>query len=105
MVVKSIAEEIGLENITTEHSRLENHYMKYDFIVSRAVASLDDMVSWVWKNILKEGFNDLPNGILYLKGGTIEQLSNKSIKLKYYPLNHFFEESFFESKYLVHLFI
>jgi 16S rRNA (guanine527-N7)-methyltransferase len=68
-VINAIAAETGLNNITTEHVRLEDHYKRYDFVVSRAVASLDEMVQWVWKNVKAVGFNDLPNGILYLKGG------------------------------------
>jgi len=68
-VVKAIAGETGLNNITTEHSRLEDHRGLYDFVVSRAVASLEEMVQWVWKNVKKDGVNDIENGILYLKGG------------------------------------
>jgi len=68
-VVKAIAGETGLNNITTEHRRLEDHRGLYDFVVSRAVASLEEMVQWVWKNVKKDGVNDIENGILYLKGG------------------------------------
>ena len=49
-VVQNIAEGLGLKNITTEHCRLEEHRGLYDFVVSRAVASLDDIVRWVRKN-------------------------------------------------------
>jgi 16S rRNA (guanine527-N7)-methyltransferase len=128
IVVKAIAGEIGLNNITTEHSRLEDHRGKYDFVTSRAVASLDEMVHWVWKNIKKEVANELKNGILYLKGGEIiEELKTlktstnlpilKSLNRKIpqspnppiishsiYPLSDFFSEPFFETKSLVHLF-
>jgi 16S rRNA (guanine527-N7)-methyltransferase len=48
-VVQNIAGELGLKNITTEHSRLEDHRGLYDFVISRAVASLDEMVRWVRK--------------------------------------------------------
>ncbi|MFO7646116.1 MAG: 16S rRNA (guanine(527)-N(7))-methyltransferase RsmG [Desulfosarcina sp.] len=67
-VVRDIADRTGLKNITTEHCRLENHHEQYDFVVSRAVASIENILNWTWKNIRREGFNDLPNGILYLKG-------------------------------------
>jgi 16S rRNA (guanine527-N7)-methyltransferase len=126
-VINAIAAETGLNNITTEHVRLEDHYKKYDFVVSRAVASLDEMVEWVWKNVKAVGFNDLPNGILYLKGGeagmqgggeagkrgTLEPWNSGTIVGKQqklpsdytiYPLSDYFEEPFFLTKYIVHLF-
>jgi 16S rRNA (guanine527-N7)-methyltransferase len=71
-VVKAIAYETGLKNVMTGHSRLEDHPGKYDYVVSRAVASLDQMTRWVWKNVIDGGFNEIPNGMLCLKGGEIE---------------------------------
>jgi 16S rRNA (guanine527-N7)-methyltransferase len=103
-VVKDISMVMGIENITTEHCRLEDHWGKYDFVVSRAVASMEQMLNWVWKNIKKEGFNDIPNGLLYLKGGTIEQLNHRTMSQNLYPLKSYFSEEFFETKALVHLF-
>jgi 16S rRNA (guanine527-N7)-methyltransferase len=103
-VVKEIIKEVGIENITTEHSRLEDHIIKYDFVVSRAVASLEQMVGWIRKNIKKEGFNEMPNGLLYLKGGIIEHLNHRTMSYNLYPLKNYFSEDFFETKALVHLF-
>lgn len=103
-VVREIASAIGLSNITTEHSRLEKHHAVYDFVVSRAVATLEQMIGWTWKNVKKDGFNALPNGILYLKGLTIEQLHHQTIDHMIYPLKNYFSEEFFETKALVHLF-
>ena len=103
-VVRAIADALHLDNVTTEHCRLEEHNRKYDFVVSRAVASLDQMVGWTWKNIRPGGTEALQNGLLYLKGGDIEQLSNRAIQQKVYPLNQYFQEPFFETKFLVHLF-
>jgi 16S rRNA (guanine527-N7)-methyltransferase len=129
IVVQNIAKEIGLSNITTEHSRLENHQGLYDFAVSRALASLGDMVRWVRKNIKRAEINELPNGLLYLRGGDVEpEVQNfaKSLKLpipksfkqqisqspnhpilsKYniYLLSDFFKEEFFLTKKLIHLY-
>lgn len=115
LVVREIAGAAVIDNVTVEHQRLEEHTKTYDFVVSRAVASLDQMVGWVLKNVSKEGFNDLPNGILYLKGLeevkgkhfnnlTIEQLNNRTIRYEVYPLSSFFSEPFFETKAVVHLF-
>jgi 16S rRNA (guanine527-N7)-methyltransferase len=103
-VVREIAKATGLKNVTTEHSRLEDHLERYDFVVSRAVATLEQMLDWTWKNIRKEGFNDLPNGLLYLKGGTIEQLHNPAVRCNTFPIKEIFSGDFFETKNLVHLF-
>jgi len=123
-VVEAIAEETGLKNITTEHCRFEDHTYKYDFVVSRAVSTLDSMVARLWKNIIPGGSNPLPNGILYLKGGDLEEelagveeetrgrgeggtrgrVEEGKIKYTVYPLSEYFKEPFFETKSLVHLF-
>jgi 16S rRNA (guanine527-N7)-methyltransferase len=104
LVVRAIADEIGLRNVTTRHTRLENHHDTYDFVVSRAVASLDLILDWTFKNVKSQGINELDNGILYLRGGSIEPLNNRTIHHKIYPLSDYFREEFFETKYLVHLF-
>jgi 16S rRNA (guanine527-N7)-methyltransferase len=106
-VIKNIIEIADIRNVTTEHCRFEDHAMKYDFIVSRAVASLDLMVKSLWKNIRAGGFNEIKNGLLYLKGGEIsEEFRSMEAWRKYviYPLNAYFQEDFFETKSLVHLF-
>lgn len=73
IVVREIAKAVGLENVTTEHTRLEDHKGYYDFVVSRAVATLQQMAEWTFKNVHRDGFNELPNGILYLKGGDLAE--------------------------------
>jgi len=113
-VVQAIASETGLKNITTEHCRLEDHKGRYDFVVSRAVTTLDEMIRWIWENISKACFNDLPNGILYLKGGDLNEEIMKIIpggeaearKINYniYHLHDYFSEPFFDTKSIVHLF-
>lgn len=103
-VVEEVARETGLQNVGTAHCRLEDHLELYDFVVSRAVATLEDMIDRTWKNISARGFNDLPNGILYLRGGALEPLKNKGIRITSYPLANYFKEPFFETKALVHLF-
>jgi len=115
-VINNIAEEIGLKNISTEHSRLEDHHGHYDFVVSRAVASLDDMIRWTWKNVKRNGMNELQNGILYLKGGEVHEkvkgmgagrqggMGAEKINYTIYNLADLFSEPFFSTKSLVHLF-
>ncbi|MEI6455345.1 MAG: 16S rRNA (guanine(527)-N(7))-methyltransferase RsmG [bacterium] len=103
-VVEAIAAEIGLENITPVWSRTENIASRFDFVTGRAVSDLDQFISLVRKNIRKEGFNILPNGILYLKGG----VTNSEVRLigqkgTVYALSEFFEEPYFDTKSLIHL--
>jgi 16S rRNA (guanine527-N7)-methyltransferase len=103
-VIKAIGDETGLKNITTEHCRLEEHLSKYEFVVSRAVASLNDMIEWVWKNISKENFNEIPNGLLYIKGGDSKnELSSLKRKYNVIDLSIFFEEEFFITKKVLHI--
>jgi 16S rRNA (guanine527-N7)-methyltransferase len=120
-VVTAVATETNIKNITTEHQRLENHLLKYDFVVSRAVATLDQMVDWVFKNVRKDGFNAIPNGLLYLKGGDFaeemksmeagrqggreaERLGDKRLEYDIYELSEFFTEPFFLTKKVIHIF-
>ncbi len=103
-VVKAVAEGIGLHNLTTGQSRLENHAGHYDFVVSRAVATLEEMTKLVWKNILPDGFNEIQNGILYLKGGDIKsELESLKGKYRVYDLNILFEEEYFLTKKVIHI--
>jgi len=102
-VIEAVVRETGLKNVSTEHCRLEAHHRRYDFVVSRAVASLDDMMHWVWKNINPDGFNDLRNGMLYLKG-EIQPGEMPKGKHTVYNLSSFFNEPFFATKVIVHLF-
>jgi len=103
-VVEAISRETGLKNISTGHCRFEDHQGKYDFIVSRAVASLDIMFSRLKKNINSIGVHHLPNGLLYLKGGDFSEELKQMSNYKIYKLSDYFGESFFETKSVVHLF-
>ena len=70
-VATEVANAIGLKNVTLEHLRGEDEKGKYDFVVSRAVMPLPDLIKIVRKNISKNNFNLLGNGVICLKGGTI----------------------------------
>lgn len=97
--VQEIATTLGLNNITVSWVRGESLKGAYDFIVGRGVANLTLFYSWVKDKIAKEGKNSLYNGILYLKGAPFETLP---LSMDLYPLQHYFTESFFKEKYLVH---
>lgn len=103
-VVKAVAEALQLENVTADQVRAEELKAKYDFIVSRAVISLPDFVKWIRKNVSSEQKNALPNGVLYLKGGDLqEELKPFGRQPVVYNLSSYFQEEFFETKKLVYL--
>jgi len=102
-VVNEVVEGLGLNNVKTTHSRVEDINEQYDFIVSRAVAAMPTFVNWVKGKIAKKQQNELKNGILYLKGGDLGQELQVYTKSTIYDLSEFYTEDFFETKKLVHL--
>lgn len=103
-VVKAVAEEIGLKNVQTEWCRAEELNQKFDFVISRAVTTLPEFVGWVRKLIIPGGFNDIPNGIIYLKGGDLEnEIMPFGEKVKVTDVSDFFEEECFISKKIIYL--
>jgi 16S rRNA (guanine527-N7)-methyltransferase len=103
-VVKEIARALELKNVVARQSRFESERNAVDFVVSRAVTNIPQFVAWSNGKIIKKGFNDLPNGILYLKGGDFDaELMQVGQHARVYSLSEFFEEEFFETKKLVHL--
>lgn len=105
-VVNEVVTSLGLENVTATQNRIEEINFRYDFVISRAVISLPEFVQLTKKNITRRSINPLHNGILYLKGGDLkEELIRTGVKNKVYPLSDFFEEPFFETKHLVHLWL
>ena len=102
-VVNEVSAAIGLTNLTAQHERAEKIKDKYHFIVSRAVTAFPEFYNWVNHKILKDNFNDLANGILYLKGGDLQvEFGNHYNKAVFYDLKNYFEEEFFETKKVVH---
>ena len=101
VVAQSIADEIGLKNVQTSHSRVEDINSQFDFVISRAVTRLDEAWKLVEKNVIDLNKNTLPNGLLYLKGGNIENELPKSESIQIWPLKEFAVEPYFEEKILV----
>ena len=102
-VVKEVANALGLKNVRAEHGRAEKVKGEFDFIVSRAVTNMDDFTKWVRKKVAKKHRHELPNGILYLKGGDLaDELANFP-KATLYDIPDFFTEDFFETKKVVHI--
>ncbi|MDU8885243.1 16S rRNA (guanine(527)-N(7))-methyltransferase RsmG [Yeosuana sp. MJ-SS3] len=102
-VVDEVAEGLGLTNVHTTHSRVEDINETYDFIVSRAVAAMPTFVHWVKGKVSKKQKHDLKNGILYLKGGDLAEELKDFPNAAIYNLSDYYEEDFFETKKLVHL--
>ncbi|CAH0994862.1 Ribosomal RNA small subunit methyltransferase G [Emticicia aquatica] len=103
-VVTEVAQAIGLTNLTAQHERAENVLSDYDFIISRAVTRLKPFYGWVLNKVTKNQFNDLKNGILYLKGGDLEEeLAEFGGEYTLYNLSDYFSEDFFETKKVVHV--
>jgi 16S rRNA (guanine527-N7)-methyltransferase len=101
-VVNGVSEALGLENLTAEHTRAEQVKGKYDFVVSRAVTRLKPFYRWVHDKVNRQGFNELDNGILYLKGGDLaEELKETKKPHQLFDLPDYFEEDFFETKKVV----
>jgi 16S rRNA (guanine527-N7)-methyltransferase len=102
-VVNGVAESLGLENVYTTHARAETIKGQYDFIVSRAVTTMPDFVSWIKNRVAKTNTHAIKNGILYLKGGDLTEELKTYTKATRYDLSAYFEEDFFETKKIVHL--
>ena len=103
-VATEIAKAIGLKNVVAEHLRGEDEREKYDFIVSRAVMQLSDMIRLMRKNISRTQHNALPNGFITLKGGdlTEETKPYKNIA-NVLPLSEWFEEDWFKGKNIIYI--
>lgn len=103
-VATEIANAIGLENVLLQHKRGEEERGKFDFIVSRAVMPLSDMIKIVRKNIAKDNHNAFENGIIVLKGGTLDEELKPFKKIVVQEkLSQWFEEPWFEEKNLIYV--
>ena len=102
-VVKAVAEALELKNVKAEQIRASEVKGDYDFIVSRAVTNMPDFVSWIKDKIKKQNKHQLPNGILYLKGGDLTEELKDFPKATEYNIADFFKDEFFETKKVVHL--
>lgn len=103
-VAQEVAQAIGLKNVKFSHARAEEIKDKYDFVVTRAVMPMADLMKVARKNIKHEQHNAVPNGIIALKGGELnsEIASMKNISTVW-ELSDFFEEEYFKTKKVVHV--
>ena len=103
-VTQEVADAIGLDNVLSAHIRGEEEKGKFDFIVSRAVMPLPDLMKIIKKNIAKDQHNVLPNGVIVLKGGNLDKelKTYKNIAEKT-ELSQWFDEEWFKEKYLIYV--
>lgn len=103
-VVNEISSALELNNVQTSHIRAEDVSEKYDFVVSRAVAKLKPFYAWVKNKFNKVSNNELKNGILYLKGGDLQdELKESKLRYKTFDISEYYEEGFFETKKVVYV--
>ena len=103
-VASSIAEEIGLTNVTFQHGDIGECHIKVDFVVSRAVMQLNELVKLVVKNISKTDRNGFPNGLICLKGGELaDELGRVKKPTIDVPLIDYFFEEYFKTKDLIYV--
>ncbi|MEA5005338.1 MAG: 16S rRNA (guanine(527)-N(7))-methyltransferase RsmG [Rikenellaceae bacterium] len=111
LVVNEITKSAGITNIVAEQTRAEDISSQYDFIVSRAVTELKEFLPWIWKNIAPGVCGDVSRGVLYLKGGELEEeISAACARLRISPdkitkkyISTWFEEPFFKEKQVLYI--
>lgn len=103
-VAMEVVDAIGLKNVTARHARAEEEKQLFDFVVSRAVMPLADLIKIIKKNISSKQQNALPNGLICLKGGELE---HETLPFKHktvlHNLSEDFEEEFFKTKQVVYV--
>lgn len=104
-VVEAVVEAAGLTNVTTQHIRAEEiKNRKFDFVVSRAVAPLKELWKWGKPLIKKGNLQDLPNGLICLKGGDLAQeISDSGLRPRMISVEEIFTDEYFKEKYLLHV--
>lgn len=101
-VAEDIADNIGLSNVSFQHGDSGECHEKFDFIVSRAVMTHPELVKLSRKNIAKENRNALPNGVIALKGGDLNEELRGMKSSETVDLSNYFGEEFFKTKKIVY---
>lgn len=103
-VASEIAQEIGLKNVSFQHGDIGECKSRFDYVVSRAVMRLDELVPLIGKNISKKSTNRLPNGLLCLKGGELKD-EIKAVRRPVIdvPLSDYYTEEYFQTKDLIYV--
>lgn len=109
MVVRDVVEKLNLKNVTVTCSRAEDHLEKYDFVLGRAVATLPEFCKWTLHLLSKKSQNTFSNGVIYLKGGDLDEEIDKIktlfpfFQIEVKNIAEFFPQPFFETKLVIYL--
>lgn len=105
-VVEAIVEALELENVTARHIRAEEMKQSFDFVVSRAVASLDKLYAWSVPLLKRKEQNAIPNGLIALKGGKLEgeiKALPRGTYTELQPIRSYFPLPYFEDKFVLYV--
>ena len=103
-VIEGVVEILELKNVKTHWGRAEDVQLQFDFIITRAVAPMADLLRWSRGKIHPISFNDLDNGLIALKGGDLtEEIRESKRKVKVKPISDYFKEEFFETKVITYV--
>lgn len=104
-VVRNVAQTLSLTNVQSIRNRAEELDQKFDFVVSRAVTSLPVFMQWVKDKIKKKQKHSFANGVIYLKGGNFaDELNQIHLHHSTYNLSDLFDEEYFQTKKIIHLY-
>ena len=102
-VVDAVSNELGLENVTTQCKRIEDIDDKFDFILTRAITDMSTILKWTENNISPNSNNVVPNGIIALKGGDLDQELSRIENKKIVAIKDYFDDHYFINKKLVYV--
>ncbi len=103
-VVQAVVNALGLHNVRAKHQRAEKVKEKFDFVVSRAVTRMPDFLKLIRKSFKQEFTNKFPNGVLYLKGGDLnEEMASLDYYHNEFSLSEYYQEDFFATKKVVYV--
>ncbi len=102
-VASEVANALGLTNVVCKQERAEEEKQKFDFVVSRAVMPLPDLVKLVRKNISNHHINAVPNGLVVLKGGDLQDELRPFKEAELTPCSTWFGTNWFDNKYVIYL--
>lgn len=103
-VIEGVVETLELKNVKTHWGRAEDVKLQFDFVITRAVAPMADLLRWSRGKIHPISFNDLDNGLIALKGGDLkEEIKESKRKVKVKPISDYFKEEFFDTKVITYV--
>lgn len=103
LVVDQVSKELGLNNVTTHWSRAEKLDLKFDFLVTRAVAKMNKIINWSENSFNLKSNNDIENGIIALKGGDIQNEISVLTTKKIIPISEIINDDYFTDKKIIYV--